>query len=226
MWSRPSTNHRDEGGVASSHLALISLRSSFPSVGWGFPDITSTPNVTPRQAGLDLVDAAALALVALTWWQLSEEAVNPGTGEIVLVVGAVGSRSRVLKGRAMSCVDGRLPCNAARAVGGWRPLNPVPPRGTAASTARAASSAPTSFAAILGTRESGPTPCSREWTHAGRGPTWGAGRRVRNTWTAWLTGGLGLRHESGAGQEPPSTRNVGARQHGFLIAESLAVSCC
>jgi len=43
---------------------------------------------------LDLVDAAALPLVALTGWQLIEEAVNPGAGEIVLVVGAVGSVGR------------------------------------------------------------------------------------------------------------------------------------
>jgi len=43
---------------------------------------------------LDLVDAAALPLVTLTGWQLIEEAVDPGAGERVLVVGAVGSVGR------------------------------------------------------------------------------------------------------------------------------------
>src|SRR5579863_1564991 len=43
---------------------------------------------------LDLVDAAALPLVALTGWQLIEEAVKPRAGDVVLVTGALGSVGR------------------------------------------------------------------------------------------------------------------------------------
>jgi NADPH:quinone reductase-like Zn-dependent oxidoreductase len=43
---------------------------------------------------LDLVDAAALPLVALTGWQLIDEAVMPRAGDVVLVTGALGSVGR------------------------------------------------------------------------------------------------------------------------------------
>jgi NADPH:quinone reductase-like Zn-dependent oxidoreductase len=43
---------------------------------------------------LDLVDAAALPLVALTGWQLIDEAVKPQAGDVVLVTGALGSVGR------------------------------------------------------------------------------------------------------------------------------------
>ena len=43
---------------------------------------------------LDLVDAAALPLVALTGWQLVDEAVMPRAGDIVLVTGALGGVGR------------------------------------------------------------------------------------------------------------------------------------
>ncbi|QSQ16018.1 NADP-dependent oxidoreductase [Myxococcus landrumensis] len=43
---------------------------------------------------LDLTDAAALPLVALTGTQLVEEAVNPSPGDIVLVTGALGGVGR------------------------------------------------------------------------------------------------------------------------------------
>ena len=43
---------------------------------------------------LDLVDAAALPLVALTGWQLIDEAMKPRTGDVVLVTGALGSVGR------------------------------------------------------------------------------------------------------------------------------------
>jgi NADPH:quinone reductase-like Zn-dependent oxidoreductase len=43
---------------------------------------------------LDLVDAAALPLVALTGWQLVDEAVMPRAGDVVLVTGALGSVGR------------------------------------------------------------------------------------------------------------------------------------
>jgi NADPH:quinone reductase-like Zn-dependent oxidoreductase len=52
---------------------------------------------------MDLVDAAAIPLVALTGAQLIEEGVRPGPGDTVLVTGAVGSVGRaavfVAKGR-------------------------------------------------------------------------------------------------------------------------------
>jgi NADPH:quinone reductase-like Zn-dependent oxidoreductase len=44
---------------------------------------------------LDLVDAAAIPLVSLTGAQLLEQAVNPRTGQTVLVTGAVGGVGRV-----------------------------------------------------------------------------------------------------------------------------------
>jgi NADPH:quinone reductase-like Zn-dependent oxidoreductase len=43
---------------------------------------------------LDLVDAAALPLVALTGWQLIDEAVRPLAGDVVLVTGALGGVGR------------------------------------------------------------------------------------------------------------------------------------
>jgi NADPH:quinone reductase-like Zn-dependent oxidoreductase len=43
---------------------------------------------------LDLVDAAALPLVALTGWQLIDEAVRPRSGDVVLVAGALGGVGR------------------------------------------------------------------------------------------------------------------------------------
>jgi NADPH:quinone reductase-like Zn-dependent oxidoreductase len=43
---------------------------------------------------LDLVDAAALPLVALTGWQLIDEAVRPRAGDVVLVTGALGGVGR------------------------------------------------------------------------------------------------------------------------------------
>jgi NADPH:quinone reductase-like Zn-dependent oxidoreductase len=43
---------------------------------------------------LDLVDAGALPLVALTGWQLVDEAVRSRTGDIVLVTGALGGVGR------------------------------------------------------------------------------------------------------------------------------------
>jgi NADPH:quinone reductase-like Zn-dependent oxidoreductase len=43
---------------------------------------------------LDLVDAAALPLVALTGWQLIDEAVRPRGGDVVLVTGALGGVGR------------------------------------------------------------------------------------------------------------------------------------
>jgi len=46
-------------------------------------------------AQLDLVDAAAIPLVALTGSQLIEEAVRPGAGDTLLVTGAVGGVGRV-----------------------------------------------------------------------------------------------------------------------------------
>jgi NADPH:quinone reductase-like Zn-dependent oxidoreductase len=46
-------------------------------------------------AALDLVDAAAIPLVALTGTQLIDEAAKPGPGETVLVTGALGSVGRV-----------------------------------------------------------------------------------------------------------------------------------
>jgi NADPH:quinone reductase-like Zn-dependent oxidoreductase len=45
-------------------------------------------------AGLDLIDAAALPLVALTGVQLVEEALDPRPGQTVLVTGAVGGVGR------------------------------------------------------------------------------------------------------------------------------------
>jgi NADPH:quinone reductase-like Zn-dependent oxidoreductase len=45
-------------------------------------------------AGLDLIDAAALPLVALTGVQLLEEAVDPRRDQLVLVTGAVGGVGR------------------------------------------------------------------------------------------------------------------------------------
>jgi NADPH:quinone reductase-like Zn-dependent oxidoreductase len=44
---------------------------------------------------LDLADAGALPLVLLTGAQLVEEALNPGQGDLVLIVGATGSIGRV-----------------------------------------------------------------------------------------------------------------------------------
>jgi NADPH:quinone reductase-like Zn-dependent oxidoreductase len=44
---------------------------------------------------MDLGDAAAIPLVALTGAQLVDEAVRPGAGDVVLVTGAVGSVGRV-----------------------------------------------------------------------------------------------------------------------------------
>src|SRR5580700_7472318 len=46
-------------------------------------------------ASMDLVDAAAIPLVALTGAQLVEEGVQPRTGDTVLVTGALGSVGRV-----------------------------------------------------------------------------------------------------------------------------------
>ena len=46
-------------------------------------------------AALTLTDAAALPLVLLTGAQLTEEAVNPRPGDVVLVTGALGSVGRV-----------------------------------------------------------------------------------------------------------------------------------
>jgi NADPH:quinone reductase-like Zn-dependent oxidoreductase len=43
---------------------------------------------------LDLVDAAALPLVALTGWQLVDDAVRPRSGDVVLVTGALGGVGR------------------------------------------------------------------------------------------------------------------------------------
>src|SRR5580658_318793 len=43
---------------------------------------------------MDLVDAAALPLVALTGWQLIDEAVRPRGGDVVLVTGALGGVGR------------------------------------------------------------------------------------------------------------------------------------
>jgi NADPH:quinone reductase-like Zn-dependent oxidoreductase len=45
-------------------------------------------------AGLDLVEAAAVPLAALTGAQLLEEGVNPTSGQVVLVTGAVGAVGR------------------------------------------------------------------------------------------------------------------------------------
>jgi NADPH:quinone reductase-like Zn-dependent oxidoreductase len=44
---------------------------------------------------MDLGDAAAIPLVALTGTQLVDEAVRPGAGDVVLVTGALGSVGRV-----------------------------------------------------------------------------------------------------------------------------------
>lgn len=48
----------------------------------------------PVPDSLDLLESAALPLVTLTGTQLIEEAVRPGTGDIVLVTGALGSVGR------------------------------------------------------------------------------------------------------------------------------------
>jgi NADPH:quinone reductase-like Zn-dependent oxidoreductase len=54
-------------------------------------------------ASMDLVDAGALPLVTLTGTQLIEEAVRPGSGDVVLITGALGSvgRSAVLAARTL-----------------------------------------------------------------------------------------------------------------------------
>lgn len=44
----------------------------------------------PLPASMDIVDAAAIPLVALTGSQLIEDAVRPNSGDVVLVTGAVG----------------------------------------------------------------------------------------------------------------------------------------
>jgi len=49
---------------------------------------------TELPRSLDLVDAAALPLVALTGWQLIDEAVRPKAGDVVLVAGALGGVGR------------------------------------------------------------------------------------------------------------------------------------
>lgn len=56
--------------------------------------VASEESWTELPPSLDLVDAAALPLVALTGWQLIDEAVRPRTGDVVLVAGALGGVGR------------------------------------------------------------------------------------------------------------------------------------
>jgi len=56
--------------------------------------VASEQTLAELPPSLDLVDAAALPLVALTGWQLIDEAVKPRAGDIVLVTGALGSVGR------------------------------------------------------------------------------------------------------------------------------------
>jgi len=55
-------------------------------------------------ARLDLVDAAAIPLVALTGSQLIEEAVRPRAGETLRVTGALGTVGRVAVFTARACL--------------------------------------------------------------------------------------------------------------------------
>jgi NADPH:quinone reductase-like Zn-dependent oxidoreductase len=56
--------------------------------------VASEQTLAELPPSLDLVDAAALPLVALTGWQLIDEAVKPRAGDVVLVTGALGSVGR------------------------------------------------------------------------------------------------------------------------------------
>jgi NADPH:quinone reductase-like Zn-dependent oxidoreductase len=56
--------------------------------------VASEQTLAELPPSLDLVDAAALPLVALTGWQLIDEAMKPRTGDVVLVTGALGSVGR------------------------------------------------------------------------------------------------------------------------------------
>jgi NADPH:quinone reductase-like Zn-dependent oxidoreductase len=56
--------------------------------------VASEQTLAELPPSLDLVDAAALPLVALTGWQLIDEAVKPQAGDVVLVTGALGSVGR------------------------------------------------------------------------------------------------------------------------------------
>ena len=73
----------------------------FGQVRHGLAEFATAPvaSLARVPAGLALVDAAAIPVVALTGAQLIEEAVRPKPGARVLVIGALGSVGRVAVAR-------------------------------------------------------------------------------------------------------------------------------